>query len=64
MATINFLELLKNIASFVGKFVTWINLNIIHNAGVVLKYVKYVGNLIVKILLLIAGLIKWLIGFI
>ncbi|MCL5004736.1 MAG: hypothetical protein M1170_02205 [Patescibacteria group bacterium] len=46
----------KIITSFVGKSVSWINLNVIHNIGAT---IKLIGNLIIKLLLLAIDLVKW-----
>jgi len=53
---INFSELIKIITSFAGKSVSWINLNVIHNIGAT---IKFIGNLIIKLLLLAVDLVKW-----
>ncbi|MCR4275566.1 MAG: hypothetical protein NUV83_02325 [Candidatus Wolfebacteria bacterium] len=56
IAKINFSELIKATTLFVGKSVSWINLNVIHNIGAT---IKFIGNLIIKLLLLAIDLVKW-----
>ena len=56
ISKINFLELIKAATLFVNKSVSWININVIHSIGAI---IKLIGNLIIKLLLLAIDLVKW-----
>jgi len=59
MNKINFSELIQAITTFINKAVKWIDVNIISNIGAI---VKFIGNLIIKLLLLAVDLVKWMIN--
>ncbi|GEM_PF-6773501 len=61
ISKINFSELIQAITTFINKTVGWVDSNIIHNLGAILKSL---GNLIVKMLLFMADAVKWLVSFI
>ena len=56
MNKINFSELIQIITTFLNKAFKWIDANIISNIGAI---VKFIGNLIIKLLLLVVDLVKW-----
>ena len=59
MTKISFSELIQAIMTFIDKAVKWIDVNIISNIGAI---VKFIGNLIIKLLLLAVDLVKWIIN--